>query len=282
VQVSCPGLKSLNAQLRITQPAKGTQLRGTVVLGSGGTGNGFYAGTPDVQTLVTSLTGLGFRVVDRAWAGTDGWTTSEGGLKKEACRYATLLTWVHDNIHTGGKFVASGNSGGSAEIGYALTSWGRAAILDLAVPTSGPPTARLDYACVNQATPQWASLCTSIVPANTMQCPTEACILGATNSVCTQITPQATLAQLLDDSVANPDAVLNYPNTLVHFIYGEQDCGEPVPIGLTYSTKVTSRKAIEFVPNTPHELFSTAEGRAAILNAIDSGTKSASRNRQRP
>jgi hypothetical protein len=203
-------------------------------------------------------------------------------LVKESCRYATLLTWIHDNIHTGGKFVATGNSGGSAEIGYALTSWGRAAILDLAVPTSGPPTARLDYACVNQATPQWASLCASIIPANTMQCTTETCILGApppaptaaaTDNVCTQVSPQPTLEQLWDDSVVNPDAVLNYPKTLVHFIYGEQDCGEPVPIGLTYATKVTSQKVIEFVPNTPHELYSTTEGLTAILNAIDNGTK---------
>jgi hypothetical protein len=84
---------------------------------------------------------------------------------------------------------------------------------------------------------------------------------------------QATPEQLLDDSVVNPAAVLNYPKTLVHFIYGKKDCGEPVPIGLTYATKVTSRKVIEFVPNTPLELASTPEGRAAILKAIDEGTR---------
>jgi hypothetical protein len=279
LQVTCPGLKPIAVQIRITEPAAGIPFRGTVVLGSGAGGSGFYVPGGDRQAFLTSLTALGFRVVDRAWTGTGtrGWTTSEAGLKKEACRYATLLTWIHDHIHTGGKFVATGNSGGSAEIGYALTSWGRAAILDLAIPTSGPPTARLDYACVKQATLQWASLCASIVPANTMQCSKQACILGpgalGPGGVCTQASLQPTPEQLLDDSVVNPDAVLNYPKTLVHFIYGRRDCGEPVPIGLTYATKVTSQKVIEFVPNTPHELASTPEGRAAILKAIDDGTK---------
>ena len=51
---------------------------------------------------------------------------------------------------------------------------------------------------------------------------------------------------------------------------------EPVPIGLTYATKVTSQKTIRFVPHTPHALFSTPEGRAAIEKAIEEGTAGAS------
>ena len=50
-----------------------------------------------------------------------------------------------------------------------------------------------------------------------------------------------------------------------------------VPIGLTYATKVTSEKSIQFVPHTPHALFSTPEGRDAIKKAIDDGTKGAQR-----
>jgi hypothetical protein len=139
LQVSCPDLKPIAVQIRITQPAAGAALRGTVVLGSGGGGGTFYAGAPPVQELVTQLAGMGFLVVDRAWNG--GWTTHEGGLRKESCRYASLLTWVRDHLHRGGKFVATGNSGGSAEIGYAMTTWQRGDILDLAIPTSGPPIA---------------------------------------------------------------------------------------------------------------------------------------------
>jgi hypothetical protein len=238
-------------------------------MGSGSGGKSFYAGPQEGQLLLKAIAAMGFRVVDRNWTG--GWTTSEGGLRKESCRYATLLTWIHDNLHKAGKFVATGNSGGSAEISYALTTWGRGDILDVAIPTSGPPLGRLDYACVKEASPEWASLCSTIVPKGVMEC-ASGCILGPANSVCTQVTAGATPTQLLEDSVMHPGAVLNYPRTKVFFFYGAHDCGEPVPIGLTYATKVTSEKSIEFVPHTPHALFSTPEGREAIRKAIDIGT----------
>jgi hypothetical protein len=88
-----------------------------------------------------------------------------------------------------------------------------------------------------------------------------------------QVNAHPTPEQLLDDSVMNPDAVLNYPKTFVHFLFGAHDCGEPVPAGLTWATKVTSAKKIDFVPKTPHPVFSTPEGREAIRKAIDEGTK---------
>ena len=268
VVVSCPELKDLRAQVRVIEPAAAKQVRGTVVLGSGGNGGGFYGGQEGGQKLVTELAAMGFRVVDRAWDG--GWPTQEGGMKKEACRYATLLTWIRDRIHTGGKFVATGNSGGSAEIGYALTTYGRGEILDVAVLSSGPPVARLDYVCAAQASSEWTALCSSIVPKGAMEC-TPGCMLGPSNAVCKQVSAQPTAAQLLDDSVVHPGAVLAYPKTKVFFLFGALDCGEPVPNGLTFATKVTSEKLIHFVPRTPHALFSTAEGRDAIRKAIDRG-----------
>ncbi len=270
VRVTCPGIKPLAAQVRITEPAAGVAYRGTVVVGSGGNGGGFYAGPPGGRELVEDIAGMGFRVVDRAWAG--GWPTMEGGMVPESCRYATLLTWVHDHIHKGGKFVATGNSGGSAEISYALTTWDRGDILDVAIPTSGPPLGRLDYACVTKASAEWAAECAGIVPKGVMECPS-GCILGPNNGVCKQVSANPTQEQLLNDSVMHPGAVLNYPSTKVYFLYGAHDCGEPVPIGLTYATKVTSERKIRFVPHTPHALFSTAEGRAAIEKAIREGTE---------
>lgn len=270
MQVACPDVKPIQVSLRIVEPAEGVAFRGTVVMGSGGSGAGFYSGDEAGQTLVKEIAGMGFRVVDRAWAG--GWPTTEGGMIRESCRYATLLTWVHDHLHKRGKFVATGNSGGSAEISYALTTWGRAGILDVAIPTSGPPLGRLDYACVRQASPEWASLCSTIVPKGVMECES-GCILGPGNAVCKQVSSDPTQQQLLEDSVMHPGAVVDYPHTKVYFLYGAHDCGEPVPIGLTYATKVTSEKYIRFVPHTPHALFSTPEGREAIRKAIDEGTR---------
>lgn len=268
LEVSCPELKPIQVSIRVTEPATGVPFHGTVVMGSGQGGNSFYGNGPG-QILVKDIAAMGFRVVDRNWDG--GWTTSEGGLRKESCRYATLLTWVHDTLHKSGKFIATGNSGGSAEISYALTTWGRGDILDVAIPTSGPPLGRLDYACVKQASPEWAALCASIVPKGVMEC-ASGCILGPANGVCTQVSGSPTAEQLLEDSVMHPGAVVNYPKTKVYFLFGAHDCGEPVPIGLTYATKVTSEHTISFVPKTPHPLSSTPEGREAIRNAIKSGT----------
>jgi hypothetical protein len=271
LQVACPGLKPIQVQIRITAPAAGVPMRGTVVVGSGAGGNGLYAGQEGGKILVTEVAAMGFQVVDRAWAG--GWTTHEGGLRKESCRYATLLTWIHDHVYTRGKFVATGNSGGSAEISYALTTWGRGDILDVAIPSSGPPLGRLDLACVKQATPEWAAECASIVPKGVMEGCTPGCVLGPANDVCRQVSPTPTTEQLLEDSVMHPGAVVNYPKTKVYFLYGAKDCGEPVPIGLMYATKVTSEKSIRFVPHTPHPMFQTPEGREAIRKAIDEGTR---------
>lgn len=117
LQVICPELRPLPVQIRITEPAGGVPFRGTVVMGSGGNGAGFYAGPEGGRILVREIAAMGFRVVDKAWEG--GTNTFEGGLKKQSCHYAALLTWIHDHIHKQGKFVATGNSGGSADIGYA-------------------------------------------------------------------------------------------------------------------------------------------------------------------
>lgn len=270
LDVRCVGLRPVEAQIRITEPASGVTPRGTVVFGSGASGTGFYAAGPDGQTLFRELAVMGFRIVDRAWAAPDGWTTAEGGLRQAACRYATLLTWIRDRLHTQGKLVASGNSGGSAEVGYALTSWGRGDILDLAVPTSGPAVARLDYACLSPPLSEWTTLCSSIVPSGIMQC-TPSCSLSPADGVCQQVSRTPTPADLLADSVVHQQAVLHYPKTRVHFLYGTRDCGQSVPLGLTWSTRVTSEKAIEFVPETPHGMTSTPQGREAIRRAIDLG-----------
>src|SRR5215472_4530506 len=55
LQVSCPDLKPIDVQIRITQAAAGAAPRGTVMLGSGGGGGTFYAGAPPVQDLVKQL-----------------------------------------------------------------------------------------------------------------------------------------------------------------------------------------------------------------------------------
>src|SRR5438874_9251723 len=69
LQVICPELRPLPVQIRITEPAVGVPFRGTVVVGSGGNGAGFYSGPEGGRILVEEIAALGFRVVDKAWEG---------------------------------------------------------------------------------------------------------------------------------------------------------------------------------------------------------------------
>ncbi len=271
VLVECDSLNPIVCSLRITEPDSGVGLRGTVVFGTGGSGTEFYGAQADGQALFTELAARGFRIVDRKWAN-PGWFSGDAKTRWGSCRYATLITWVHDNIHTAGAFCASGNSGGSAEIGFALTSWGRGAILDVAVPTSGPPLGRLDYACPQPPPAEWLAICDTIVPPGFLQCGEPACSIGPTNPVCAQCGPTPTAAELRNQSVVNEEAVLDYPTTLVHILFGALDCGASIPMGLTWADVITSARIVEYVPNTPHRLWSTPEGRAAIVRALLLGT----------
>jgi hypothetical protein len=64
-----PGLKALAVEVRVTEPTAGAPYRGTVVLGSGGDGAGFYAGLDGGKMLAAEVVAMGFRVVDRSWDG---------------------------------------------------------------------------------------------------------------------------------------------------------------------------------------------------------------------
>ena len=55
-----------------------------------------------------------------------------------ACRSATTIDWIHNNLHGGGLFIAQGNSGGSAQIAFLLAYYGMD-LLDLANLSGGPP-----------------------------------------------------------------------------------------------------------------------------------------------
>ncbi len=267
LEVICPGLAPIQVEIRITEPAPGVAEKGTVVFGTGSSGTGFYGNSQDILSMFQELVNAGYRIVDRAWKGPQGWVTKEGGLRRQSCRYATLITWVHDNLHQSGNFCVSGNSGGSAEIGYALTTWNRDEIIDVAVPTSGPPIARLDYICQDVVSPEWQTWADTLLDFAQLSCQPDL-LIGSANGVCKQCSDNPTLADLQFDGVMHAGAKVHYPNTCLHTLYGENDCGVSVPMGLTWSTQVTSAKTIQFVQNTPHVMSSTPEGRAAIRDAI--------------
>ncbi len=283
-RVACPGVADMVVELRVTEPPAGVPGLGTVIFGTGGGGGGFYDQDATAQAMLARLAGRGFRVVQRAWNGAlDGWLTGPGGVGALSCRYGALLGWVHQHLHAAGTTLplcASGNSGGSAEVAYALTRWGGGDLLDLAVPSGGPPMGRIDHGCLDGADPTWLAECRGVVPAASFTCGQVSCAYnGSQQIIDNAYTPAqpcgqalaAERASFLADSVLAPGAQLAYPRTRVHFVMGAQDCSEAVSLGLLWHRAVSTDKQLTIVPGTPHAVFSTSAGAAAIEDAIVQG-----------
>ncbi|MEM7203572.1 MAG: hypothetical protein AAF628_25130 [Planctomycetota bacterium] len=266
VRVECAGLPTLRAGVLIADPPAGTPRRGTVVLGTGAKGTAAFSSEPLGLPLVTSLLDAGFRIVDRAWQ--PGWFSSGGSVRKQSCRYATLLQWVFDEHHDGGAFGAVGSSAGSSEVAYALTTWNGADLLDVAVLLGGPPAARLDLQCPNPPAATWSAQCLQLFPAHGFTCGPPTCTGQGRQGLCTSCSAPATPAELRDDSVLHLAARLDFPSTRVHQILGGQDCTNAIPSALLFYAAVTSEKVTEVVPGTPHFVPGTTAGRDAIRRAL--------------
>lgn len=256
---SCPDLVGTSVvELRVTA-ATAPQV-GVVIFASGGGGTGFV----DTGTLPARLAAAGYTVIDRAWRAS--WTGGGQGYVAAACRYATALHWIKENLAPEVAFCATGNSGGAAELGYTLGFYGVASLLELVMPTGGPVAARWDYYCHGDSNASWLAECTADLPEGFCTTGLPSCYAAGTptSGGCSK-----TDVELYADSVTAPDAVMSFGDTYAHFMQGLNDCGDAnVPIGLLFHDAVTSQKSLQFLPNTPHVVTSTVEGQDAFYAAI--------------
>jgi len=274
VEVACSGIPPLRAQVRVTAPASSDPVRGTIVFGTGGGGESWYDGAPSARAMMRALADDGFQLVQRAWL--EQWESGGAGLAAAACRYATLLTWVDDQLRGAGALCATGNSGGSAEIAYALSRWDREQILDLAMPTGGPVMSRVDLGCLDSD--EWQSECRQLPDGTTcepagVQCSYQGSNFDHIDGAYLPDTPcelhdPAFAETFLADSILSPDADLDFGATPVHQLFGARDCSIALPQGILWYDAVTSQKAQNFVPETGHGTPGTPEGAAAIRRVL--------------
>ena len=282
----CADVAPMTGRLKVSDPV-GVP-KGTVVLGAGGGGGAFYeiafGNASATNQLLVPLVANGYRVVQRAWNGS-GWTTGPStGFSALACRYATMMQGIYDHVHTGGALCVTGNSGGASEIGYALAHYGLGRLIDLAVPTSGPPMGRIDHGCLATndtawiGTPPAGGECQSLLSG----CGYTSCYYAgmlpafmdqayAAGTTACQTHDPAWAATWLADSVVAPGRLFTYPETDVRFLFGATDCSESVAFGRLFYNAITTTKSQATVPGTPHELGSTDAGAAEVLNALQAG-----------
>jgi hypothetical protein len=273
--VSCPAVADVHANFELSQASNPI---GTMVLTSGGNGTSLWEADVYGPYAIDNLLNAGYSVVQIVWLPPYGWQVGPGGMVAVACRPATLINWIYNNIHQNGAsapMCAAGTSSGAEQIGLGMARYGLSSILAMAELISGPPFSREDYACeCNQ--PDLPDPCNnSTLP----QC------LGAgdairfvdpvySSPICSQATKSQSTknqAAFLLDSILSPDARLNYPDTYVHFVFGGLDTSLSPVMGQEYQQAITSRTGLACVASAPHELLSVLAGAQQVSNDLISG-----------
>lgn len=316
VNVACDGIANYSAYLKVNLPT-GSPL-GTVIFGTGAGGSSLYDNDPNfvsgsfnggltvVQDLLNSaVTDKGFTTVqvsfgspfDSSAATANGWLQGPGGVRRLACRFATVADWIYKNIHnsnTNAPMCGTGNSGGSGALGYAVTQYGLAPEFSMIEPTSGPVMTRIHQGC--SACGQF----TGSDPCNQIQVNmcysvsaggkgSTASIIDKAYQAQDQITPtlctdgvngnNVNFNRFLSDSIEDdplktiPIPIPN-PPTNVKVLFGGLDDTNAVPEGYGWWSGVAPQPPAPIcVQDAPHAIPSVADGAAQIVSDIQSMCK---------
>jgi hypothetical protein len=282
----------------------GGDIDGTVFFTTGGGGDTYYDNEPSYigdsrcpqancgAMAVEMVNSAGYRTVqtflkdpNNAGAEPVGWLTgpANDGPRSLACRYATLVhaVWV-DLLGRDPEtpVCATGNSGGSQAIGYAITQYGMGnpdgpgPIFAMVEPTSGPPAGRIDYGCMGSAAPD-----------PVVSCPDGARIsenygLQVAEEFLDPTYPEPYCSIDIESNGTRPhdtfhhDSVLSddFPEpryqTVVFSIFSSDDRSSAVPLGLEWYDAITSTKTQACIAGAPHELPGFFDGATAVANGL--------------
>jgi hypothetical protein len=281
--VTCPGINDIPVAVKVNQPI-GTSI-GTVIFESGGGGDTWY----DTHftygaTAIKDVMAAGYSGVQFAFeypplgSGNSkqftGFLTGPGGPRALACRFTTILQWAHDTIRTADTpFCGTGQSGGSAALGYAIADYGMAPEINMLEMGSGPPFARIDQGCLCKGETVQNPCATGAI---TMCYQREAGVFldpSYNNTACsraeqTHHSPRE--AQFLHDSLNSTDATYNFPTTNIHLVFGGLDGTVGVAQGMTWAGVITgsSPPTVECVADAGHRIPDVLDGATKIADDI--------------
>lgn len=164
----------LTASLKVSNPV-GTPIGLVLFLMGGGSTAGYESATYGASVVQAALD-AGYRTVQISWANNSGpgaWLGSpssssyggdgypDGALYAGACRAATLFKAIYESdlMPTGGVYLATGQSGGSAQLTYALTRYGAGDWFDGVLLTGGPSIGVLREGCEGSRSAWWQTQC---------------------------------------------------------------------------------------------------------------------------
>jgi hypothetical protein len=300
--VSCPQVADFSAYLKVNGPGAPV---GTVLLGTGTGGSGLYddptaGGYQNGSDVVSSLLTSGYNTVQVSFGAPfdsgstpRGWLTGPGGVRRLACRYATVADWVYNHptiINSGvstansAPMCATGNSGGSAVIAYAVYEYGLDTEFKMIEPTSGPVMSRIDLGCSPANSNPSLNACTGMQ--QDMSYSTggssggDAAVIdqayqaaGAnTPTPCTDsINGTAPAAGLFaSDSILYQGAqAVSLPNLTIKQLFGDSDTSNAVPQGTFWNSYVTPNPALQCLASpVAHDIPSFAAGATQIATDI--------------
>lgn len=298
--VSCPGVADITAYLKVNNPSAAPV--GTVLFGVGTGGSGLYddpnaGGFMMGQTTVQNVLAANFNTVQVSFGAPftstqpNGWLQGPGGVRRVACRYATLADWVYHNPKTinqnpsntatnSAPMCATANSGGSGAIAYAVYEYGLDTEFAMIEPTSGPPMTRIDQGC---------SLCNSNVQGpvcagsmndpNLCYEPADAAVIdeayqnpGASSpTLCTSALNgnSAPAWPFQSDSILyNPGNTISLPHTTVKMLFGDLDTSNAVPQGMVWGQSVSPNPLSACIADAGHPIPDVNDGARQIATDI--------------
>jgi protein-S-isoprenylcysteine O-methyltransferase Ste14 len=296
LRVTCPNiLQTRDAILRVGEPPTGTPFAGTILFATGWTGEyywGFDAARPieafspgpnpeviasNNSDIIIALKAAGYRTVELKWA-TNWFQAASGvpeGMARLACRPASIVRWVYDNLHQGDTskpYCATGHSNGAAQVSYALAQYGLSNILSAVVNESGPNWTREDDHCIqnpsfpklygtpgDRATDDWAFG----YPNNGFgPC-------GTNDSAFKDSYKQ----QFIAASLQYGHWQYNYPHTFVAFLFGGLDTTATKAQGQAFYDFLavnTPLLSAQIIPTSYHDVTGTPEGMQAMEDTLKS------------
>ncbi len=278
LEVTCQQLtQPARVRLKVGEP-KNTSTEGTILFASGGGGRSLWEsfGREAVKAL-DKLEKGGFQTVQLAWI--DAWLNGAPGQlegqARLACRPATVAQWVWDNLHPAdpeAALCATGNSGGAAQVSYMLSHYGLDDMLSAIVPTGGPPMGRIDLGCLLDQNPGGVPLIYGPQSRDTID---RGFGIYSGNGPCAtrddgfgrRFRRSSIATRGLDQYV--------FPDTLVWFVFGENDRTSAVGQGLTFYDRLVDAGSplvdLSIAPETPHATPSTKQGARMIRDILLGG-----------